>query len=98
MGYSLPLTIMVGFFYTHHPTDRVEHTAAYVTPVVEHWLEREIIVKEKTTTTYLFLNTIVFFNNSLLAYPSYNGKMFCFQLLQRKGQVYLVQFNRHDNA
>ena len=26
----------------HHPTDRITHTTAVVTPVVEHWLEREI--------------------------------------------------------
>ena len=26
----------------HHPTDRILHTTAFVTPVVEHWLEREI--------------------------------------------------------
>ena len=26
----------------HHPTDRITHTMAFVTPVVEHWLEREI--------------------------------------------------------
>ena len=26
----------------HHPKDRIAHTAAFVTPVVEHWLEREI--------------------------------------------------------
>ena len=26
----------------HHPTDRIGHTTAFVTPVVEHWLEREI--------------------------------------------------------
>ena len=26
----------------HHPTDRITHTTAFVTPVVEHWLEREI--------------------------------------------------------
>ena len=31
-----------GFFYMHHPTDRIIHTTAFVTPVVEHWLEREI--------------------------------------------------------
>ena len=29
-------------FYMHHPTDRIAHTTAFVTPVVEHWLEREI--------------------------------------------------------
>ena len=26
----------------HHPTDRIAHTTALVTPVVEHWLEQEI--------------------------------------------------------
>ena len=26
----------------HHPTDRIAHTTAIVTPVMEHWLEREI--------------------------------------------------------
>ena len=26
----------------HHPTDRIAHTTAFVTPVVEHWLERQI--------------------------------------------------------
>ena len=31
-----------GFFYMYHPTDRIAHTTAFVTPVVEHWLGREI--------------------------------------------------------
>ena len=26
----------------HHPTERMAHTTAFVTPVVDHWLEREI--------------------------------------------------------
>ena len=26
----------------HHPTDRITHTTAFVAPIVEHWLEREI--------------------------------------------------------
>ena len=26
----------------HHPTDGVAHTTAFITPVVEHWLEQEI--------------------------------------------------------
>ena len=39
IGYSYRLT---GFFYMHHPTDRITHTTSFVTPVVEHWLEREI--------------------------------------------------------
>ena len=28
------------FFYMHHP--RIVHTTAFVTPVVEHWLGREV--------------------------------------------------------
>ena len=30
----------------HHPTDRMVHTTAFVTPVVDHWLEREIVFKK----------------------------------------------------
>ena len=26
----------------HHPTDRIAHTTAFVTPFVEHWLEEDI--------------------------------------------------------
>ena len=26
----------------YHPTDRITHTTAFVTPVVEHWLEGDI--------------------------------------------------------
>ena len=40
-GLLFPISNKV-FFYMHHPTDRIEHTTAFVTPVVEHWLEREI--------------------------------------------------------
>ena len=29
-------------FYMHHPTDRISHTTAFVTPVMEHWLEQGI--------------------------------------------------------
>ena len=39
----------------HHPTDRIAHTTVFVTPVVEHWLEREIAqwvhsMKDRSTT------------------------------------------------
>ena len=40
MGYSFKLAAR--FFYMHNPTDRITHTTAFVTPVVGHWLEREI--------------------------------------------------------
>ena len=30
------------FFYVHQPTDRIAHTIAFLTPVMEHWVEWEI--------------------------------------------------------
>ena len=35
-----------GSFYMHRPTYRIVHTTAFVTPVVEHWQEREIDVSK----------------------------------------------------
>ena len=32
----------------HHPKDRTAHITAFVTPVVEHWLEREYLVKSES--------------------------------------------------
>ena len=34
-----PHGLQQGLFYMHHPTDRIAHTTAFVTPVVEHWLD-----------------------------------------------------------
>ena len=31
-----------GIFYMHHPRYGIAHITAFVIPVVEHWLEREI--------------------------------------------------------
>ena len=45
MGYT--------FFYMHHPIDRVIHTTAFVTPVVEHWLERVVYI-EVEVMIYVF--------------------------------------------
>ena len=28
----------------HNPIDRIIHTTAFITPVVEHWLEQEIAI------------------------------------------------------
>ena len=39
-GLLFPIRSKVSF-YMHHPTDMITHTTAFVTPVVEHWLERE---------------------------------------------------------
>ena len=37
----------------HHPPDRIAHTTAFVTPVVEHWLERETTPSIKTKIVVL---------------------------------------------
>ena len=48
----------------HHPTDRIIHTTAFVTPVMEHWLEREIAqwvhpMKDRFwESNVLFINTV----------------------------------------
>ena len=43
----------------HHPTDRIAHTTAFVTPVVEHWLEREIAQVTWTVDIYTRCRTEV---------------------------------------
>ena len=42
LPHRLLFPISKGFFYMHLPTDRITHTTAFDTPVVEHWLEQEI--------------------------------------------------------
>ena len=47
----------------HNPTDGTADTTAFVTPVVEHWLEREIAqwvhpMKDRSSAFYKFLNAI----------------------------------------
>ena len=36
-----PISSMM-FSYMHQSTDRIRHTTAFGTPVVKHWLEREV--------------------------------------------------------
>ena len=65
----------------HHPTDRIAHTTAFVTPVVEHWLERSmygciyIITKhEQTTHTSVSVDLFIYFSTyQLTFYSDHNG-------------------------
>ena len=41
-----------------HPTDRIPHTMAFITPVVEHWLELGISIRERNV---LFNDTLITF-------------------------------------
>ena len=45
----------------HHPTERIAYTTAFVTPVVEHWLERKI-----TSTGCVTAGEIVLYLVSLM--------------------------------
>ena len=36
-----PISSKGSFICINHPTDRIIHTTAFVTPVVEHWLEKK---------------------------------------------------------
>ena len=39
----------------HHPTERTAHTTAFVTPVVEHWLDREIAKISKQGQAIIYI-------------------------------------------
>ena len=48
----------------HHPTDRMTHTTAFVTPIVEHWLEQEIAqwvhsMKDRSLNTLVTLPSLI---------------------------------------
>ena len=55
----LPHGLQQGFFYMHHPTDRIAHTTAFVTPVMEHWLER--VLQSSAILQFHFHHDIVVF-------------------------------------
>ena len=48
----------------HHLTDMIVHTTAFVTPVVDHWLEREIAswvhpMKDISTSMHAYIHTYI---------------------------------------
>ena len=48
-------------FYMHHPTNRIAHTTAFGTPVVEHWLELDGDINEldyMTSDTHVGSETV----------------------------------------
>ena len=65
----------------HHPTDRIAHTAAFVTPVAEHWLEREIagmVIKAGHSNHVLLKRGIVPFLKQTLGESLYQATSMCF--------------------
>ena len=62
--------------------DRITHTTAFVTPVVEHWLEREIHLSENIwviDVNIYALNVIFYKKNSVVRRYTFN-KMYCLWL------------------
>ena len=49
----------------HHPTDRIAHTTAFVTPVVEHWLKRN---ERKEQIIYAWMYTYIQINMHALTH------------------------------
>ena len=49
----------------HHPTERISHTTAFVTPLVEHWLER---YEDKMATCVILLHETEFVFDVSLVY------------------------------
>ena len=62
-------------FIMNHPTDRIAHTMAFVTPVVEHWLENKITqwvhikVREDDRTCYFARPLVINKNIARLKAP-----------------------------
>ena len=52
----------------HHPTDRITHTTAFVTPVVEHWLEREIVAVWRSVCSLVRVDYVLVCSSLLLVY------------------------------
>ena len=73
----------------HHPTDRIAHTTAFGTPVVEHWLEREIAqwvhpMKDRSDDPSHHERTLL--PRSYISLPKHG----------RKEIFYLMTHSRHD--
>ena len=47
----------------HHPTDRIVHTTAFVTPFVVHWLEQTCLGRNIQTHTMLGLSIATLANS-----------------------------------
>ena len=89
-----------GFINMHHPTDRIVHYTAFVTTIVEHWLEREIAAESE------MLNQKEWMNECLTAWKQServcNSYVFCSWYLdcmigrkERKEMFYLIMHSAH---
>ena len=71
----------------HHPTDTITHTMAFVTPVVEHWLEQEISMSRISITVIKRCATCL--KQRILRVKSSNIVGYC-KLMSLKGTLAIV--------
>ena len=68
----------------HHPTDRIAHTTAFVTPVVEHWLVSVDLICFVLYLTKIFLSKMCILHclvplNSVLFKPCLFRNVYMFK-------------------
>ena len=79
----------------HHPTHRITHTTAFVTPVVEHWLEREVaqwvhLMKDRSDNDGTVTMSERFYHGVTSCSCSSKNIIFLFKM---SVSVFLVGFN-----
>ena len=73
-----------------HPTDRITHTTVFVSPVVEHWLEREIAHHERTLLLRTLLLRSYRWKENVeiwLTYPAVGSSTLLVLLLNRRRKI-----------
>ena len=78
----------------HHPTDRIAHTMAFVTPVVEHWLEREIaqLIIIKSRLVYITSSVKGSKNIFFFKYIFVSGILIKYAKMLKSRQYFTSQF------
>ena len=82
----------------HHPTDRIAYTMAFVIPVMEHWLEREIAqwvhpMKNRSDNPSHHERTLL--PRSYIALPKHTEVVYYLYTEGRKEMVYLMMHSTH---
>ena len=82
----------------HHPTDRIAHTMAFGTPVVEHWMEQDIaqFINDNCGMCYPVSGIVHIIEPLLLIGKSSpcGGSRFPFSLSEWSFTICLTPYNR----
>ena len=77
----------------NHPTDRITHTTAFVTPVVEHWLEREIAQCVEPKQTRLKIERYLIRQYNIENVDNIIFFKYITKLIKTKHLIYFCTFN-----